>query len=429
VLDATEVIDEGESMKSATRTATIAWLITAVYYFYQYVLRSAPSVMMPQLSEAYGLTAVAVASMAGLFYYGYSPFSLVAGAALDRWGPRLVIPVGAAAVGIGALLFASGNGVIASTGRLLQGAGGTFSLVGAVYIAMKYFPASRAATLIGATQMFGMAGGFAGQSLVGPLIAGGMPWSTFWIVMGCIGFIICVALLILLPRSAAARQGAGWMSEAGRSLVTVFRNPQSILCGLISGLLFIPTTIFGLVWGVRYLQEAHGFDYGAAVLRSSTVPLGWIIGCPLLGFISDRIGRRKPVIIGGAIGLFACLAWILFGPTEVLPPYILGLIMGVSSGAAMLPYTVIKEVNPPNLGGTSTGVVNFLNFTLSALLGPAFSELLLRVSGDESERTLAHYQATFGPMLIGVAIAIVLTLFLRETGPAARPQLQSATAS
>jgi hypothetical protein len=55
---------------SAVRTATIAWLITAVYYFYQYTLRSAPAVMMPQLSDAFGLTAAAVASMVGLFYYG-----------------------------------------------------------------------------------------------------------------------------------------------------------------------------------------------------------------------------------------------------------------------------------------------------------------------------------------------------------------------
>ena len=88
-------------MKTAVRTAAIAWLITAVYYFYQYMLRSAPAVMMPQLSEAFGLTAMGVASMVGLFYYGYSPFSLVAGVALDRWGPRNVVPVGAAAVGVG----------------------------------------------------------------------------------------------------------------------------------------------------------------------------------------------------------------------------------------------------------------------------------------------------------------------------------------
>jgi MFS family permease len=117
------------------KAAAVAWLITAVYYFYQYTLRSAPAVMMPQLSEAFGLTSMGVASMVGLFYWGYSPFSLVAGAALDRLGPRKVVPLGAAAVGIGALLFASGSSELASVGRLLQGAGGVFALVGAVYIA------------------------------------------------------------------------------------------------------------------------------------------------------------------------------------------------------------------------------------------------------------------------------------------------------
>jgi sugar phosphate permease len=207
----------------------------------------------------------------------------------------------------------------------------------------------------------------------------------------------------------------------------VFRNPQSIMCGLIAGLLFIPTTIFDMVWGVRYLQEAHGFDYGEAVMRSSTVPFGWIIGCPLLGFISDRMGRRKPVIAVSALVLLVCLAWILFGPHELLPPYLVGLIAGVSSGAAMIPYTIIKEANPANMAGTATGVINFLNFTLSALLGPAFSGLLSRASAGAATRTLEHYQTTFQPLLVGVAIAIVLTFFLRETGPAARPQVQVAT--
>src|SRR6188768_877938 len=96
-------------MNRGLKTAAIAWLMTAVYYFYQYVLRSAPAVMMPQLSDAFGMTATAVASLVGLFYYGYSPFSLVAGSAMDRLGPRRVVPLGAATVGAGALLFASGN--------------------------------------------------------------------------------------------------------------------------------------------------------------------------------------------------------------------------------------------------------------------------------------------------------------------------------
>jgi MFS family permease len=295
-----------------------------------------------------------------------------------------------------------------------------FALVGAAYIATTNFPASRAATLIGATQMFGMAGGSAGQFVVGPMIAAGVTWSVFWAGMGVGGLLIAVLLYLLLPEPAPTPRQADWLQSAGRAMATVFRNPQSILCGMIAGLLFIPTTIFDMIWGVRYLQDARGFDYADAVIRSATVPLGWIIGCPLLGLISDRLGRRKPVILGGALVLLGCMAWILYGPADVFPPYVLGLVAGLGSGAAMLPYTVIKEANPPELSGTATGVVNFLNFTFSALLGPVFGWILVNVSGGASGMSLYHYQTAFEPLLYGVGLAIVLTLLLRETGEAAR---------
>src|SRR5215468_9753300 len=147
--------------------ALLAWLLVALYYFYQYALRSAPSVMMPQLTEAFGVTALGVSTIVGMFYYGYSPFSLVAGASLDRFGAKRTIPIGAAAVGIGALLFGLGNVTLANVGRFMQGAGGAFALIGAAYLITKNFPATAVASLIGATQMFGMAGGSAGQFMVG----------------------------------------------------------------------------------------------------------------------------------------------------------------------------------------------------------------------------------------------------------------------
>src|SRR6185436_4792241 len=166
----------------------------------------------------------------------------------------------------GALLFATGNTNIASVGRFLQGAGGVFALVGAIYIATKNFPPSQAATLIGATQMFGMAGGSAGQFVVGPLIGSGLSWSSFWIGMGVLGLVIGVVLFLLIPKEKeeTKAESSGGMKSILRGFGLVFSNPQSILCGLISGLLFIPTTIFDMVWGVRFLQEAHGIDYGSA---------------------------------------------------------------------------------------------------------------------------------------------------------------------
>jgi len=404
----------------SARVAAVAWVLTAVYYFYQYMMRSAPAVMMPQLSDAFGVTPLAVASIVGVFYYGYSPFSLVAGAAMDRLGPRRLLPGAAITVGIGALLFASGNREIATIGRFLQGAGGVFALVGAIYIATTNFPPAKAATLIGLTQMFGMAGGSAGQFLVGPLIGHGLKWNLFWALMGVLGLLIGVILFFLIPPAAPSQEPKGGVKTIVDAFKAVFANPQSIICGLISGLLFIPTTIFDMIFGVRFLQEAHGIPYGEAVMRSAIVPFGWIIGCPLLGLISDKIGRRKPVIAGGGVVLLGCLAWILYGKPGVLPPYVIGLIAGIASGAAMLPYTVIKEANPPQYGGTATGVVNFLNFTFSALLGPVFSGLLRDISGGAQQMELQHYQTAFSWMLYGVGLAVVLSVILKETGSAVR---------
>ena len=411
-------VESGLEAGTGIKMAVVAWVLAAVYYFYQYVLRSAPSVMMPQLSEAFGISTLGVASLVGLFYYGYSPFSLVAGAAMDRFGPRTVLPIGAAVVGVGALLFSTGHSGAASAGRLLQGAGGVFALVGAIYIATKHFPASKVATLVGATQMFGMAGGSAGQFVAGPMISRGLAWNRFWLGMGIAGLGLSVVLLLILPKEERTAQPANWYQSTVQPFGVVFKNPQSILCGLIAGLLFIPTTIFDMVWGVRYLEEAHGLDYASAVMRSAAVPFGWIIGCPLLGYISDRLGRRKPVIFAGAAILLGCLAWILFGIVDVFPRYVVGLVAGLASGSAMLLYTVIKEANPPRFSGTATGVINFLNFTFSAVLGPVFGWLLLHISGGATQMEKGHYQAAFAPMLFGVALAIVLTFFLKETGSA-----------
>jgi len=403
-------------MSKTSKMAIITWLLVLLYYFYQYALRSAPSVMIPQLSEAFGLNALGVASIVGLFYYGYSPFSLITGVSLDRMGLKKVIPLGAVAVGVGAILFVTGNHAVASIGRFLQGAGGAVPLVGAVYIVSRYFPASKAATLIGAAQMFGMAGGFAGQFAVGPAIANGFPWQKFWIVMGITGIILGMILYIFLPKEEKQQKQENYYKGILDAFILVAKNPQSLLCGFIAALIFIPTTIFDMVWGVRFLQEGYGLDFGTSVMRSAAVPFGWIIGCPLLGYISDRIGRRKPIIIGGCIVLLACLTFALYGSVGVFPPFSVALTIGIASGAGMIPYTVIKEANPPQFSGTATGLANFINFTFSALLGQVFGWLLVKSSHGSGQFVIQDYRMTFGPLLIGIGLAIIMTFFLKETG-------------
>jgi fucose permease len=150
-----------------------AWAFCVVFYFLQYALRSAPGVMIPELTSSFGLSALGVSSLIGLYYYTYSTFSIVSGACFDRYGAKYVVPVGLALLAIGAVLFGMGLAAAADAGRLFQGAGSAFAFTGAVYLASHGFPGRYLATAIGFTQCFGMLGGSAGQFAVAPLINSG----------------------------------------------------------------------------------------------------------------------------------------------------------------------------------------------------------------------------------------------------------------
>ena len=85
----------------------------------------------------------------------------------------------------------------------------------------------------------------------------------------------------------------------------------------------------------------------------------------------------------------------------------------------MIPYTMIKELNPDEVKGSATGAINFLVFTLSALVAPLYG-LLLRSLSDGGKLTLSVFQeaSVFG--IAGIVLAIVLALFIRETGSAVK---------
>ncbi|WP_429552139.1 MFS transporter [Paraburkholderia sp. MM5477-R1] len=386
----------------------------------QYALRSAPGVMMPELSAAFARDAVAVSALVGLYYYTYALFSIVVGAAIDRLGGKAVIPVSIVLVAAGAVLFGLGRAEAAQIGRLLQGAGSACAFIGATYLATRGFPPRHLATAIGFTQCFGMLGGAAGQLAVGRMIHSVITWQQFWWISGLGILAIAVLILVAIPKEhegTAAPQGS-WLAMFA-PYRTVLANPQSYLCGFCAGLLFLPTTIGDMMWGMPFLRNGLHVSYAEAVSRASTVPLGWVIGCPLLGYLADRMGRRKPVLIAGALLMLVSCAGIFFLPAGVVPRYVLGLSLGIGSGAAMLPYTVIKEVNPDNVKGSATGAINFLVFTFSACLTPLYGKLLAHISSG-SAINMAGFRAGGTWLLGGIALAIVLALFLRETGPRAR---------
>jgi MFS family permease len=415
-------MDLKEQSPAPTRAFMMAWVFALAFYFLEYAARSAPAVMIPQLSAAFGTTALGVSAIIGLYYYTYSILSLVAGAALDRYGAQSPISAGVVVLGFGCLLFSVPAALAGDVGRLLQGAGSAFAFTGAVYLASRGFSPRVLATAIGATQCVGMLGGSAGQFAIGPMIEQGIGIHTLWIGLGVLCLLNGVLLFAVTPKETPGAQAKeGVIGSMLKPYKVVFSNPQSYLCGVIAGLLFAPTTIGDMTWGVATFQNDVKFSYHEAVLTASMVPLGWVIGCPLLGWLSDSIGKRKPVIIGGAAFMAIALAQIVFLPS-LLPAALGMLFFGIASGAAMIPYSSMKEVNPDRVKGSATGAINFLVFGITAGMGPVYAHLVGKTLANAVDPTVHFRQG--GSFWITCTIgAICASFFLRETGRAAQPQL------
>src|SRR6267154_168379 len=398
------------------RAYQIAWGLALCFYFLEYASRSAPAVMIEHLAAAFGTTAIGVSAILGTYYYTYSITSLIAGAALDRVGAKKAVPVGIFILAIGCLLFAIPTAGAGYAGRLLQGAGSAFAFTGAVYLAAHGFSSRWLATAIGVTQCLGMLGGSAGQFVVGPLLEHGIAWQTIWHWLGTASIAVGILLFVITPRETRPQSSSSSWASVLNPYRIVFRNPQSYLCGAVAGLLFVPTTIGDMTWGVAFFQRDRMFTFHDAVLTGSLVPLGWVVGCPLLGWLADFVGRRKPVLIGGAVVMLLSAAIITFTSSH-RSAEIGCLIFGIASGAAMIPYTIIKEVNPDEVKGSATGGINFLTFGVTALIGPIFADLLGKGFAT-TQNHVAHFRASGIFWVTGIAFAILLSMFLRETGHA-----------
>jgi len=404
-------LSQGQTRAGAYK---IAWGVALLFYFVEYAARSAPAVMVPELSTSLGIDAVGVSGVVGSYYYTYAAASLLAGAALDYLGAKIPVGLGAAFLGLGCMLFIAPIPAVAELGRLLQGFGSAFAFTGATFLAARGFSGAVLATVTGVTQCLGMLGGSAGQLAVGPLIHGTMGWRVIWGIFA----VACVAMALSLwevtPREMATSAGSAKRLGVTAPFKIVLSNPQSYLCGLVAGLLFVPTTVGSMIWGVAFYQQDRAFGYEQAVTAAAMVPLGWAIGCPLFGWLADALPRRKLALAIGQGVMLGSIALAGTSATHVVS-YLAMLIAGIGSGAAMIPYTIIREVNPDRVKGSAVGVINFLTFGITAVIGPIFAKLVGSNLASNTDHA-AHFREAAWFWGAIVLLSVCATLFLRETG-------------
>jgi MFS family permease len=149
--------------------------------------------------------------------------------------------------------------------------------------------------------------------------------------------------------------------------------------------------------------------------------IGWAVGAPVFGALSDRIGRRKPLYVASFFG--ACIVWgiILFVPQ--VPIWLLTLLsftVGFLTGAQIIGFAFVKESVPLTFAGTVTGVCNMGYMIGPMVLQPLMGWVLDRhwTGGMENGvkvYPLEAYHFAFGIMMIGLIIAVILSSFTTET--------------
>ncbi|MDR1969322.1 MAG: MFS transporter [Burkholderiaceae bacterium] len=352
------------------------WLalgVVALAYVLSFFQRFAPAGIAPDLAAAFETSAASLGVLAATYFYVYTLMQVPTGILVDTLGPRRILAVGGLVGGFGSILFGLAPTLdLALAGRTLVGLGVSVTFIAMLKLIAVGFEEKHFATLVGVCMLIGNLGSvLAGAPL--SAVAQSTGWRDVFIATGIVSLMLAVLCWALVrDRSPAAASVARFDRTALLSgLLAVLRNratwPAALVNTGISGAFF---TFAGL-WTVPYLVQVHGLARAEAAAHLSLWFGGFAVGCFFIGTLSDRLGRRKPVIIG-ATHCYA-LIWLLLWSGVGLPltvSYALFALLGVATAGFALTWACAKEVNPPLLSGMSTSVANMGGFGAAAVLQP-----------------------------------------------------------
>lgn len=425
------------SMETSTGEETrkkyywLGWLICglgALFYSYEYFLRISPSVMSAQIMQHYNINAAIFGSTSAIYYYAYVPMQLPVGMLMDRYGPRRLLTLACFICVLGSYLFVATPSItISALGRFLVGFGSSFAFVGVLKLATIWLPRKRFAMFAGLSAALGTVGAMTGDIIMTHLVAS-IGWLKTVYFSAAFGVFVTIFLWLFVrdvnptkPADHSTVVGNSTFKQSLQELAIILSNPQIWIIGLIGCFIYLPTTAFGELWGIPYLEHARHLSPLGSAFGIFLLFLGFTIGAPIMGWLSDRFKTRKKLLLVASI-FSTILASILIFVDDLSIQQIDSVlfVLGFMYSAQALVFAVGREISPPAASGTAIAVTNMIVMLGGIVFQPVIGILLDWVWDGTIISNLPVYSSTdyrFALALLpaGIFISAILTFFLKES--------------
>lgn len=399
----------------------LVWMPAACFFFYKYFIQVSPSVMSQQLMATFQLSGANFGNLAACFFYAYLLMQIPAGVILDRYNPSKVLPIAIFFCAFSVLLFSKAQYLVtAEISRFFIGLSAAFASLICFKLISLWFPPRRFAFMAGLSMTAAMLGAIGGQAPLSYLVEH-FDWRQALVYIAWPGIILAIISLFIQGKQPSAKAAPTVCQPSIlQQFKTILICPQTWLLSFYSGLAFAPVSVFGGLWGVAYIQKAYQLEAITAARIVSGIFIGFAIGCPLSGWLSDRMQRRKPLMYFGTVLALISITLVLYFPLSITWLNVMLFIFGLASSCFFLCFSMIKELHHLMIAGTVIGFMNSFDSLWEAFSEPLIGKLLDSLwDGKMNQGARAFkvqdYQWALTALVIYFMLAFVLLLLLKET--------------
>lgn len=394
-------------------------LTAALFIFYIFIQMHLFNAIGSELISEFHFNTTQFGYLAAFYFYGNVLFLLPAGILLDRFSVRTLLLLAFTTTIIASYVFSTTYVFwVICLARLAIGVAGAFAFLSAVKLASRWFEPKHMALVVGVVITIAMAGGVVAQTPMA-LLTQNLGWRYAMQIVTAFGVLLIIIQLIIVRDEPKCLEKVDTIehTQLGKtsfwhSLGMAIKNTQNWLGGIYVSLVNLPIFVFS-AFGAPYLVQVRHLTPVQATMATSMLFIGIMIGSPIAGIISDKMGLRKLPMITGAALTFIAILVITFAPEMPLWAVVCQfLFLGLASSSQIIGYPVIAESNPYTITGTATSIASFLIMS-GGLLIPVFG-WLLNMHGSPVH-SVADFTRANSMMLIGSAIALIAALIIKET--------------